>query len=201
MAARQNSNPDHKDDPDARGTEKPSDGSTPPSSLRWYVIRTLPRLEASAERNLLQQGFHTFFPRLITTRRHARKFYTKTEMLFPRYAFVMLDLQKDRWRSINGTIGVEALLTAKDAPIPVPIDVMDDLLAAADSSGIVDLSRSFVAGDTVELISGPLIGAMGTLVRLNDNGRAELLLKMINGSVRLRVALDTLKPAAHTKES
>jgi transcription antitermination factor NusG len=200
MAPHHNSDRDDKVDSKAGATDTPSDGSTPLSSLRWYVIRTLPRLEASAERNLQQQGFHTFFPRLIVTRRHARKFYTKTEMLFPRYAFVMLDIQKDRWRSINGTIGVEALLTAKDAPLPVPVDVMNDLLAAADNNGIVDLSTSFAIGDTVELISGPLIGAMGTLVRLSDNGRVELLLKMINGSVRLRAALDTLKPAAQMKE-
>lgn len=74
---------------------------------RWFAFRLRARLEAAAEINLALQGFRTFFPRLLVTSRRARKFETSTVLLFPRYAFISLDLKKHRWRSVNGTIGVE----------------------------------------------------------------------------------------------
>ena len=82
----------------------------PADSERWYVARTLPQREFHAARQLNNQGFRTFVPRFWKNRRHARKVETISAPLFPRYIFVVVDRTRDRWRSINGTLGVDRLL-------------------------------------------------------------------------------------------
>src|SRR6185437_17046763 len=77
---------------------------------RWYVARTLPQRELRAAQQLANQGFRSFLPRYWKNRRHARKMETISVPLFPRYIFTILDQGRDRWRSINGTFGVDRLL-------------------------------------------------------------------------------------------
>src|ERR1700674_4632950 len=90
---------------------------------RWYVVQTLPFREARARVQLESQGFRIFLPRHTKTIRHARRLMTVSAPFFPRYMFVVLDLGRDRWRSINGTFGVASLLTANDRPMAVPVGV------------------------------------------------------------------------------
>ncbi len=82
---------------------------------RWFVVRTQPHREAQAERQLANQDYRIFLPRFRKSRRHARKFEIVSAPLFPGYLFVILDLTRDRWRSVNGTHGVDRLLTRAGA--------------------------------------------------------------------------------------
>src|SRR4051794_22966009 len=77
---------------------------------RWYVARTLPQRELQAAQQLANQGFRAFVPRYWKNRRHARKLETISAPLFPRYIFIVLNPARERWRSINGTLGVDRLL-------------------------------------------------------------------------------------------
>ena len=83
---------------------------------RWYVARTLPQRELHAARQLNNQGYPTFVPRYWKNRRHARKIETVSAPLFPRYIFVVVDLTRDRWRSINSTLGVDRILMGGAEP-------------------------------------------------------------------------------------
>ena len=85
------------------------------------VVRTQPHRETQATRQLDNQKFRVFVPRILKSRRHARKFETIRAPLFPRYIFIALDLGRDRWRSVNGTLGVDRLLTRGGEPEPVPV--------------------------------------------------------------------------------
>lgn len=80
------------------------------SSGRWYVAATQVGREDSAESNLRRQGFPVWFPRQKKTVKHARRRIEKIISFFPGYMFVFLDLERDRWRSVNSTIGVRALV-------------------------------------------------------------------------------------------
>jgi len=162
--------------------------------LRWYVIRTLPHLEQMAETNLQRQGITVFIPKTLVNIRHARKISIRRASLFPGYGFVQLDLSTVRWRSINGTYGVERLLMGRDMPLPVPDGVVEEMLAYIDDHGVVDLSRGLAVGKKVKIRYGPFSGLMGTLTSLDKNGRIELLLQMLNGEVLTSVNKDILEP-------
>ena len=88
------------------GEAKLSDSLELGPGERWFVARVLAHQENWAQFNLHRLGFRNFLPRLRRTVRHARKLRDTLQPLFPGYIFVIIDLSKHRWRSINGTFGV-----------------------------------------------------------------------------------------------
>ena len=87
---------------------------------RWFLVHTQPKSERKAEMHLGAQGFRTHLPTIQKTIRHARQLRTVRAPLFPRYLFLILDPQRDRWLSVQSTVGVSSLFTCDDRPIPVP---------------------------------------------------------------------------------
>ena len=80
---------------------------------RWFLAHTLPKSERKAELHLGAQGFRTYLPQIQKTVRHARQLRTVRAPLFPRYLFVILDLERDRWLSVRSTVGVSRLFTTR----------------------------------------------------------------------------------------
>src|SRR5262245_48826654 len=85
----------------------PSDNGPLGEHERWYVVRTHAQSELRAAHHLGNQGFRIFVPRYLKSRRHARRLETVSVPLFPRYIFTVVNRNRDRWRSINGTFGVD----------------------------------------------------------------------------------------------
>jgi transcription elongation factor/antiterminator RfaH len=163
---------------------------------RWFLARTLPCREATAERHLMRQGFRSFLPRHLKTVRHARKLRTVTPPIFPRYLFVVLNLERDRWRSVNGTTGVASLFMAHDRPVPVPEGVVETLIQSTDKSGTLQFVDTLERGQKVRLVAGPFAQALGILDRLDDAGRVEVLLEIMGGRIRAKLSQSWLKPVA-----
>src|SRR5271154_6649955 len=95
---------------------------------RWYVAMTLPRRERTAAANLDNQDFRSFLPCQFVTHRHAHKFKTELVPVFPRYIFIILDVDRQRWRSVNGTIGVVRLINDGERPLAVAPGVVETLI-------------------------------------------------------------------------
>src|SRR5689334_12939536 len=118
-------------------------GPAPPSDRilhegqRWYAVYTQPYWELTAQLRLRAQNFRTFLPLHSKTVQHARKRQTVLAALFPRYLFVVLDLKRDRWRTVNSTRGVTSLIMQQGMPAPIRNGVVETLLASSTSEGEV----------------------------------------------------------------
>jgi transcriptional antiterminator RfaH len=143
----------------------------------------LPRQETRAEIHLLRQGYRAFLPIMTKTVRHARKLRTVRAPVFPGYLFVALDLHRDRWRSVNGTMGVSSLIMAESAPLPAPHGVVERLLDCVDESGAARFDRDLQQGEAIRVLVGPFANALGSLDRLDANGRVKVLLEIMGGKV------------------
>ena len=161
---------------------------------RWYVARTLPQRELRAAQQLDNQGFRSFVPRYWKNRRHARKVETVSVPLFPRYIFPVLDRGRDRWRSINGTFGVDRLLTYGGEPQPVPHGVVESLIEAADIDGNIQFDFHLKEGQLVRVTSGPFADFVGELEHLDDNGRVRVLLEIMGGKMRVAMPQTLVAP-------
>lgn len=156
-------------------------------SRQWYVVATLPNRENLATEQLNKQGFKTYFPRRLKTVRHARKSFNRIVSYFPGYIFISLDLNTDRWRSVNGTIGVRSLLMGSEYPLTVPCGVVENFLDMTDEAGFLKPLESLRPGDDVRVLNGPMADMIGKIDRLDGKHRARVLLDMLNGRVPLVV--------------
>jgi transcriptional antiterminator RfaH len=165
---------------------------------RWFVVHSQPYREAGACLHLQNQGFRTFLPRRLKTRRHARKLETVLAPFFPRYVFVVLDLSRDRWRSVNGTFGVSRLVMEGDRPRPVPRGIVEALTESCDDRDVLhfDGDSRLRVGDRLRVLAGPFAEQVGLLERLDDQGRVRLLLDIMGRGVPVEVSSEILIPAA-----
>ena len=162
---------------------------------RWFVAFTQSQRELLAIDNLRRQGWPTFLPFQVATRRHARRFRTVRAPVFPRYVFVAIDLERDRWRSVNGTFGVQRLVMAGDRPIPAPIGVVETLMQSVDRHGNLEFKSALEPGSRVRLVSGPFADSLGVLNALDASGRVEVLMETLGGSIRLKADVAQILPA------
>jgi transcriptional antiterminator RfaH len=164
---------------------------------RWYVVQTQVNGEAKAAQNLLRQGYEIYLPRYLKRRRHARKVDFAAKPLFPRYMFVAVDIEAQRWRSIQSTSGVSRLVTNGDDPAAVPEGVVRALKAREDAKGFVklDAAPSFAPGDKVRVLGGAFIDNAGLFNGMADHDRVSILLDMLGRQVRVVLDADLVAAA------
>ena len=68
------------------------------SMRKWYLIKTKPKQEQVAKKNLENQEYFIYCP-TVTIK-------NKLIVLFPGYLFIYLDKEKDNWLPIRSTKGV-----------------------------------------------------------------------------------------------
>ena len=164
------------------------------ASERWYAVHTLPFAEPRAEGQLHRQGFRTFQPKRHKTVRHARRLSTIEAPFFPRYLFIVLDLGRHQWRSVNGTFGASRLVMRGEQPHPVPHGVIEALVAAADARGILQLGRNLQVGGPVRLLAGPFAEQLAILDHLDESGRVRVLLDILGRQVTISTGANNVLP-------
>lgn len=159
---------------------------------RWHAVQAKTGQEALAELNLRRQNYATFLPYSYRTIRHARQIRTTRSAFFPGYLFAAFDPEFDRWRCIDGTIGVLRLLKADDRPLAAPVGLVESLIAATKEDGALDLAGGLEPGAAVRLIGGPFADQLAVVERMSGADRVRVLLSMMNQTVPLEVRRNAL---------
>lgn len=154
----------------------------------WYVVHSQPHAELRAAEHLERQGFPCYVPVYLKRRRHARRVDVVRAPFFPRYLFVQIDVTRQRWRSINGTVGVSRLVTRGLMPTPVMPDVVDAIRARENEQGLIGLlpqAVRFRRGDAVRVVEGAFEACQGLFEALTDSERVAILLDLLGRKVRV----------------
>ena len=164
---------------------------------RWYVAHTHPHAEAKATAHLSRQGFDIYFPRYIKRRRHARRIETVPAPLFPRYLFVAIDLNAQRWRSIFSTVGVSRLVCNGEDPSPVPVGIVEALKSREDANGFIklDCRPRFHVGDKIRVLDGAFSSYLGLFDGMAERERIAILLDLLGRKVRVILDADLVAAA------
>lgn len=165
------------------------------SEPRWYAVQCIPRKEGVAAINLERQAFDAFYPRRRVTRRHARKLDTVLAPYFPGYVFVRLNLTTDRWRSVNGTLGVTRIVAFGKEPTPVPKGVVETLQERCGERGLMKGNEPIRVGREVRILTGPFTEFFAKVDSMNDRERVRVLIGIMGGEIALDVPADYLTPA------
>jgi transcriptional antiterminator RfaH len=169
----------------------------PEDHPHWYVAHTHPHAEAKATAHLTRQGFDVYFPRYIKRRRHARRIETVPAPLFPRYLFVAIDLNAQRWRSICSTVGVSRLVCNGEDPSPVPVGIVEALKNREDTNGFIklDCRPRFHVGDKIRVLDGAFSSSLGLFEAMAERERVAILLDLLGRKVRVVLDADLVAAA------
>lgn len=160
---------------------------------QWFLVSTQTGREDLAALHLSRQGYRPFVPSSWRTIRHARKIRTERAAYFPGYLFVPLDLERDCWRPIDGTIGVLRVVKANGRPLPAPRGLVDALIAMTDATGSLDLvGAAPKPGQSARIIRGPFADQLVTIDSLKGAERVRVLLQLMNNTVPVEVSRQDL---------
>ena len=138
--------------------------------------------------NLTRQGYNCWLPQISETIRSAGKFAKVEKAMFPGYVFVELNLDTQRWRPINGTIGVSHIVIAGGRPIPLPNEFVTQLNQRVElgSAGLKDTELK--NGDLLKVFDGAFTDLIGQVSGLPGQERVTLLMNLMSRSVPVTIS-------------
>lgn len=163
------------------------------SEPRWYCLRTGPRQEDLAARNLSRlEGITTFLPRIRFRRATRRGPVWFTEPLFPRYLFAQFD-RAALQRFVLHTHGVTGWVHFGEQPAEVPGAALDRLRAELGAEEIKVFDQPLQPGDKATVVAGPMQG-IEVVVRqlLSSADRVRVLLNFLGREMEVDMPRDNL---------
>lgn len=166
--------------------------------VRWYAVCCKPRQEAVAEENLARQGYQVYLPRISVRKRQRDHWRTTIEALFPRYAFVRLDLMHQNSTPIRSTRGAVGLVRFGGQPAVVPDQVVMALQAREEVDSGLHASEllRFERGEPIRMVEGPLTGIEGVFSEPDGDLRVIVMLELLGKANAIKVSRDWIVRAA-----
>jgi transcription antitermination factor NusG len=158
----------------------------------WYVIRTHPRQEFRAERNLQSGGIEVFLPR-ISARRSRDGHRTELAPVFPQYLFARFE-REARLHDVTFTRGVQAPVRV-GAELAVIHDVeIEFLKSRVRPDGSIRIGEPLQPGERVVVEDGPFPALVGVVERyISERERVIVLLTTIKAPLRLNLGLQSVR--------
>lgn len=159
---------------------------------QWYAAYTRSRHEKVVAETLQQRGVEHFLP-LYETVRQWKNGRCKVQMpLFPGYLFVHIELG-DRLQVLQAP-GVVRLVGFKGAPAALPQKEVE-IIRSALRRGIGAEPHPYLkAGQRVRIMSGPMEGLEGILLRRRGKPRVVVSVDLIMRSVALDIDAAQVEP-------
>jgi transcription antitermination factor NusG len=178
----------------------------------WYAILTKPGREAAANTALRRKRLTTFFPRDKVRQIYKRRGLPITRWVekphFSRYPFVRSTLAglAPAYATKHVSKVLSYVMQSDDDdevtrwPLQIPDQVMNVLLAGADSTGLmlpkeVAKARRFQAAQLVTHITGPLAGVLARVVVDDGKEHIDLLMNILGRETRVTARADQLVAA------
>ncbi len=158
----------------------------------WYVAKTKPRLEQQTAAALGPLGLEAYLPRITPSRKGFLR--NATELLFPGYLFVRLDLGTE-WRRARYAKGISYFLGPEGVPTAVPDELVEEIRAQVErrEHGWKSLYHK---GERVKVVGGPLDGLEAVFEEGRSGAKRSLILvEIVSRLVRVEVESARLWPA------
>jgi transcription antitermination factor NusG len=152
----------------------------------WYAVQTRPHHEKRVEDRLRMNSLQTFLP--LHRCRHLWKNGVRAVLeipLFPCYLFARTSVY-DRVKVLR-IPGVIGLASSSAHPSKIPAEDIETLRAAVEHLRAIP-HPYLNAGDRVRIISGPLAGMEGILIRRKQELRVVVSIEIIMRSIAVEVS-------------
>ena len=159
----------------------------------WYAAYTNANHEKRVTQQLEQRSIEHFLPLYESARRWKDRRVRLQMPLFPGYVFVKLAL-RDRLQLLQ-IPGVVQLVSFNGHPAPLPQEDIQAIRNCLDRGQQVEPHPYLTAGRRVRVMSGPLQGLEGIILRRKNKTRFVLSFELIMRSVAVEIDETELMPA------
>ncbi|NCB52456.1 MAG: antiterminator LoaP [Clostridia bacterium] len=164
--------------------------------MSWYVLHVRTGAELSIKDELTRKTYKAAAPAEMRAERRNGQWQLQKRLLLPGYIFVNVDLSDRDYYIIRDIPGVIRFLGTA-CPEPIRRDEEDYILWLANEDAPLSPSRLLMEGGRARVLSGPLRGREGTIVRINRRQRrAVLAITMAGYPKEISLSVDILKPDA-----
>ncbi len=161
---------------------------------KWFIAQIKPNSYHSAIKNLEQQGFETFLPKMKITLRQENKFVVKNVYVFPGYMFVGFDPHIISWTKINSTYGVLKILAFNNKPSEISSDLILEFKSRYENNSNSMQGKELQKGDVIKLNMGPFAELIAKVESVEKYNRIWVLLEAMGGNRRIKLQnLEKLK--------
>ncbi len=159
-------------------------------AIAWYAIRTRSRFEKKVALGLRGKGYEEFLPLRCIPRSKSDRTVLVKQPLFAGYVFCRFDSTKRL--PVLMTAGVSYIVSTREHPSPIPDEEMASLQRMVQS-GLAIQDWPYLPGAKIRILTGPLSGLYGTVIRTNNNYRVIVSINMLKRSVAAEVAAGCLE--------
>jgi transcription antitermination factor NusG len=157
----------------------------------WCAIYTRHQHEKAIARILSAKGLEVFLPLYNATRRWKDRSVHLALPLFPCYLF--LRGMKERRLEVVTTPGIVSILSINGEPAAIPESEIESVRKAVEWGNRVEPHPFLRCGDRVRVISGPLEGLEGILVRRKNLYRLVLSVEILERSAAVEVDVSSVE--------
>jgi len=168
-------------------------------SLPWYAIYTRHQHEKVISQILTAKGLEVFLPLYNSTRRWKDRTVHLSLPLFPCYLF--LRGMEERRLDVVTTPGIVSVLSVNGEPAVIPESEIEAVRKAIEWGNRVEPHPFLRVGDRVRVISGPLQGLEGILVRKKNLCRLVLSVELLERSASVEVDVSSVERVASARHT
>ncbi len=158
---------------------------------QWYALYLRSRFEKRVDEALKEKEVDVFLPLIQEVHIWSDRKKKVEEPLFRGYIFVKTDFHNKE--TILQTDGVVKFVGIREHPSPIPENQIDWLRRIIGEPTKVKRENYFDIGERVRVISGPLLGVEGIVLRHQTETRVVISLTAIAQSVSIQVPADLLE--------
>ncbi len=159
---------------------------------QWYALWTRSRHEKRVREQLQRKSVEVFLPTFSKWSRWKDRKKQVEWPLFPGYCFARFDAA-DRLPVLTCD-GVVQIVGIEGVPSPIPAHEVEGIRQLVNSELAYDPCPMVKEGEMVKLVSGPLKGVVGRLVRKGAHARLMLSVDLIGQAVSVEVDAADVRP-------
>ena len=162
------------------------------SPAEWFAIWTRSRHEGVVRQQLEGKGIETFLPTVTRWSHWKDRKKQVSWPLFPGYCFARID--RGASLAVLTCSGVVSIVSFEGQPAAIPAREINDIRTLVESELRFDPCPFIQTGDLAEVVSGPLRGISGRLVRKGAHARLVLAVGLIGQGVMVEVDAADVRP-------
>jgi len=162
--------------------------------MSWYAAYTKCNHEYIVDKILKQKGINSFLPEIVVPGRRKDRKVLINRPLFRNYIFVELNEIQENWLKVFRTQGI-CRICGNGKPIPIPEEDITSIRIFVNSDRNIYPLPYLHIGDKVQVISGPLAGAIGIFIKEDlKKRRLVVSIELMGQSVAATLYDDEIRP-------